>query len=187
MSPWQINQLAQAVRQGAVFAYPSDTIWGLGCHPLHQTAVQRILDIKQRPMSKGLILLASRLSYLESYLSNNLTDREIDCLQTVTPQPTTWLVETGKHCPNWLCGQFSTIAIRLTDHPFIQQICAAIQAPLVSTSANRSGKSCVRNSVQMRKQFGDELDFIVSGFDTGCNRPSEIKSLLDRTTIRNSA
>jgi len=79
------------------------------------------------------------------------------------------------------------VAIRITDHPLLEFLCDRLKTPIVSTSANRSGKATVRNSTQMRKQFGDELDFIVNGFDTGSNRPSEIKSLLDGTTARNSA
>ena len=66
----------------------------------------------------------------------------------------------------------------------MQYLCKRLEAPVISTSANRSGKSTVRNALQMRKQFGEELDFIVSGFETGGNRPSEIKSLLSGATLR---
>ena len=184
MSPWQIKQLGQSVLRGAVFIYPTDTIWGIGCHPQHQDAVQRILVIKQRPVNKGLILLASRLWHLQSYLKNNLNHGEMACLQAITQQPTTWLIETSRHCPGWLRGQFSTIAVRLTDHPFIQQICDAIQAPLVSTSANRSKRTTVRNRIQARRQFGTEVDYIVGGFGTGSGKASTIKSLQTGQIIR---
>lgn len=184
MSPWLINRLGKAVQRGAVFAYPTDTIWGFGCHPLHAPAVHRILDIKKRPISKGLILLASEVSYLEPYLKTHLNKQEIERLQTITGQPTTWLVEASDDCPNWLHGQFSTIAVRLTDHPFVQRLCDAIQAPLVSTSANRSGCPTIRNAIQARRQFGTELDFIVAGFSTGGNKASKIKSLASDQIIR---
>ena len=185
MSPWALNRFAHAVSQGAVFGYPTDTIWGFGCHPLIASSVARILRIKRRSPDKGLILLSSKIDYCMSYVG--LDSEQLEPVQRATDHPITWLVPASEECPSWIRGTYPTVAIRITNHPLVEFLCARLQAPIVSTSANRSGKSCVRNSVQMHKQFGDELDFIVSGFDTGGNRPSEIKSLLDRTTIRNSA
>lgn len=185
MSPWALNRFAHAVSQGAVFGYPTDTIWGFGCHPLIASSVARILRIKRRSPDKGLILLSSKIDYCMSYVG--LDSEQLEPVQRATDHPITWLVPASEECPSWIRGTYPTVAIRITNHPLVEFLCARLQAPIVSTSANRSGKSCVRNSVQMRKQFGDELDFIVSGFDTGGNRPSEIKSLLDKTTIRNSA
>lgn len=184
MSPWLINRFGKAVQRGAVFAYPTDTIWGFGCHPLHAPAVHRILDIKQRPVNKGLILLASELSYLQPYLSNNLNNKEIHQLESITEQPTTWLVGASKDCPIWLRGQFPTIAVRLTSHPFVQRLCDAIKAPIISTSANRSGCPTIRNAIQARRQFGAELDYIVEGFRSGGKKASKIKSLAGNQIIR---
>ncbi len=184
MSPWRINQLGKAVLQGAIFAYPTDTIWGFGCHPLNASSVYRILDIKQRSPDKGLILLSSSLSHFLPYLGKNLDIENFNRLEQITDQPTTWLVETDEFCPRWLRGRFTTIAIRLTDHPFVQRLCDSIEAPLVSTSANRTGRPTIRNALQARRQFGTELDFIVEGFYTERNRASKIKSLTSNQIIR---
>lgn len=184
MSPWQINRLGKQILQGAVIAYPTDTIWGFGCHPLDPDAVQRILNIKQRPVDKGLILLASSLVDLLPYLKNNLSDREKIRLGRITEQPTTWLVEANPDCPFWLTGEFTTIAVRLTDHPFVRQLCDGIRAPLVSTSANRSGRPTVRNAIQARNQFSAELDFIVGGYTTARTRASKIITLSTDQVIR---
>lgn len=184
MSPWLINRLGKAVQRGAVFAYPTDTIWGFGCHPLHAPAVHRILDIKQRPVSKGLILLASDITYLEPYLKKHLDNKEIHQLGSITDQPTTWLVEASPHCPIWLRGQFPTIAVRLTSHPFVQRLCDTLKAPIISTSANRSGCPTIRNAIQARRQFGAELDYIVEGFRSGGKKASKIKSLAGNQIIR---
>ena len=168
-----------------MFGYPTDTIWGFGCHPLIGHAVARILDIKQRPSHKGLILLSSRLEYCAAYID---ADPEQLCpILESTTKPTTWLVPANESCPDWLCGEFPTIAVRITDHPLLQQICERLEAPVVSTSANRSGKAPVRNSLQMRRQFGTDLDYIVTGFATGGDRPSEIKSLFSGEILRASA
>jgi L-threonylcarbamoyladenylate synthase len=184
MSPWALNRFAHAVSQGAIFGYPTDTIWGFGCHPLIASSVARILQIKNRSADKGLILLSSRLEYCAAYVG--LDSEHLKPVLSTTDHPTTWLVPASGNCPLWIRGNNLTVAIRITDHPLLEFLCDRLETPIVSTSANRSSKATARNSMQMHKQFGDELDFIVSGFATGSNRPSEIKSLLNGTTARNS-
>jgi len=184
MSPWAIKRLGKAVEDGAVIAYPSDTIWGFGCHPLLASSVIRILNIKQRPVGKGLILLSSRLEYCRPYIDPDLSDEQMSLIDQGGQSPTTWLVPAAYRCPVWLKGGFPTIALRITNHPFVEAICNEMCSPIVSTSANRHRRSPVRNALQARRQFGEELDYIVSGFNTGTNRASEIKSLDTGNIIR---
>jgi len=174
----------RAVLHGAVFAYPTDTVWGLGCHPLIASAVLRLLQIKNRPVEKGLILLASRLEQCLPFLA--VGENQLRPLRQPADRPTTWLVPASDACPSWIRGDHATVAIRITDHPLVAQLCAGIDAPLVSTSANRSGRPTVRNALQARRELGDELDFIVGGYNTGGNRPSEIKSLAGGEVLRSS-
>ena len=61
-SAWQLEQIAQKIRSGAVIAYPTEAVWGLGCDPFNAAAVARLLALKDRPMHKGLILVAAVLS-----------------------------------------------------------------------------------------------------------------------------
>ncbi len=184
MTSWSLNRRARAIAKGAVFGYPTDTIWGLGCHPLIAWSVLRILAIKQRPVEKGLILLSSQLEYCRDYIS--VDEAGMASIGQPCDQPTTWLVEASEFCPDWIRGEFPTVAIRITDHPLIQALCDRLQAPLVSTSANRSGRPPARNLLQMRRQFDDELDFVISGFSTGGARASRIKSLASGDVIRSS-
>ncbi len=185
MSPWALNRFAHAVSRGAIFGYPTDTIWGLGCHPLIADSVGRILQIKHRNPDKGLILLSSKIEYCLAYAE--LDSGQLESIHKPTDHPTTWLAPASEGCPAWIRGSYPTVAIRITNHPLLEFLCARLQAPIVSTSANRAGRATVRSSRQIRKQFGNELDFIVSGFATGSNKPSNIKSLLDKTTIRDIA
>ena len=182
MSPWALNRFVHAVSRGAIFGYPTDTVWGLGCHPLIASSVSRILQIKNRSPDKGLILLSSRIEYCSAYLG--IATDELESIHLPCEQPTTWLVTASEFCPPWVHGIYPTVGIRITHHPLIRAICDGLQAPIVSTSANRSGKATARTSFQMRKQFGSELDFIVNGFATGSHQPSEIKSLASGTVLR---
>jgi L-threonylcarbamoyladenylate synthase len=182
MSPWALNRLVHAISAGAVIGYPTDTVWGLGCDPSNYDSVARILRIKNRRPDKGLILLSSRLEFCIPYIDVDAQQRET--LLAACVRPTTWLVPASEACPWWIRGRYPSVAIRVCDHPLVKALCDCLKAPLVSTSANRAGRSTVRNALQMRRQFDCELDRIVTGFDTGGNRPSEIKSLASGTTLR---
>jgi len=184
MSPWALNRLSRAISRGAVFGYPTDTIWGFGCHPLLEESVGRILEIKHRSVDKGLILLSSRLEYCADFI--DLAPQQSKIIRLPCEQPTSWLVPVSEFCPAWIRGKFPTVAIRITNHPLLQTLCDALQSPVVSTSANRAGRAPVRNALQMHKQFAAELDAIVTGFDAGSGRPSEIRFLHDGTSVRSS-
>jgi L-threonylcarbamoyladenylate synthase len=182
MSPWALNRLTRAIAAGAVIGYPTETIWGLGCDPLNPGSVVRLLHIKQREVEKGLILLTSRLDYCEPFIRIDPRQRKI--LQSPVEKPTTWLVDASEDCPVWIRGNHPTVAVRVTDHPLLRYLCPRLNSPLVSTSANRAGKSTVRSALQLRRQFAGEVDFIVTGFNTGGARPSEIKSLASGNLLR---
>ena len=184
MSPWSIKRLCKAIEDGAVIAYPTDTIWGFGCHPRRASSVVKILDIKQRPVGKGLILLASQVEYCLPYIDPGLSPKQIDLIKQQNQHPVTWLVPAASDCPVWISGEFSTVAVRITNHPFIHAVCNEMHSPVISTSANRHRQMPIRNALQARRQFGEELDYIVTGYSTGTNRASEIKSLVSGKTLR---
>jgi L-threonylcarbamoyladenylate synthase len=186
MSPWSIKRLSNAIENGAVIAYPTDTIWGFGCHPMLASSAIRILNIKHRPVSKGLILLSSRIEYCAPYIDPGLSQQQIDLVRQENQHPVTWLVPASRNCPVWLRGEFPTVAVRITDHPFIEALCSEMHAPIISTSANRHRRAVIRNALQARRQFGGELNHIVTGFNRGTNHPSEIKSLATGDTIRSA-
>ena len=61
ISTWRVQQAARAIRAGAVIAYPTEAVWGLGCNPWDEEAVERLLAIKSRPVDKGLIVVADNI------------------------------------------------------------------------------------------------------------------------------
>ena len=61
VNSWRVQQAAQAIRAGAVIAYPTEAVWGLGCDPWDEEAVERLLLLKGRSVDKGLILVADNI------------------------------------------------------------------------------------------------------------------------------
>jgi L-threonylcarbamoyladenylate synthase len=174
VSPWLLNKYALSIKQGAIFAYPTDTIWGLGCHPQNQHAVRRILQIKNRPFDKGMILLSNRIEYCQTFIDHEYFQQQREHISAPEPLATTWLLPASKLCPNWLTGKNSTVAIRLTTLPHIQTLCDRLGQPLISTSANISGRKSAANLLQIHRLFGHSVDFIIAGTSKGSQRASRI-------------
>jgi L-threonylcarbamoyladenylate synthase len=95
MSSWSIRQAVKTIRKGGVIAYPTEAVFGLGCDPWDEMAVARILDIKQRPWQKGLILIASDFNQLTDFIAP-LSTETLQQLEDTWPGPVTWLLPAAE-------------------------------------------------------------------------------------------
>lgn len=183
MSPWHLRQAAHTIHHGGIIAYPTEAVFGLGCDPLNPEAVFRLLDIKQRPVEKGLILIAANLDQLAPFIAP-LSETDRKRLLATWPGPSTWLLPARPETPYWLTGSHDTIAVRVTAHPTASALCLAANHALVSTSANLSGRKPARSSLQARRQFGNQLDMILNGALGKEDRPTTIRDLSTDKLIR---
>lgn len=181
--PFRIRQAVQAARAGGIIAYPTEAVYGLGCDPLNPEAVHRILDLKGRMAEKGLILVAADLLQLEPYLEPLPADLKAR-VEESWPGPVTWLLPVRPEVPESLRGEHDTLAVRVSDHPVVAALCRAFDGPLVSTSANRTGKAPARSPLAVRRIFGDDLDYILHGPLGGLDRPTEIRDSATGRVVR---
>jgi L-threonylcarbamoyladenylate synthase len=183
LSPFHLRESVRHLLQGDVIAYPTEAVFGLGCDPLNAEAVYRLLAMKQRPVDKGLILVAADLNQLLPYLQP-LSDKEIDTLQKSWPGPVTWIVPCLRSVPVWLRGHHQSLAVRVSAHPVIQQLCSAWGGPIVSTSANISGRPPARTPLEVRRSFQGQVDCILHAETGGAVRPTQIRVLGSDTILR---
>jgi L-threonylcarbamoyladenylate synthase len=180
---WPLKRAVETVRDGGVIAYPTEAVFGLGCDPLEEDAVRRILHIKQRDAAKGVILIASRVEQVLPFMAA-LPAETRRTLEASWPGPVTWVVPAASHVPAWLTGGRSTLAVRVTAHPVAAALCEACGMALVSTSANRSGQAPARTGLMVRTQLGDAVDCIVPGSVGGLSKPTEIREALTGKVLR---
>ncbi|MCO6412884.1 MAG: Sua5/YciO/YrdC/YwlC family protein [Thiogranum sp.] len=185
-SSWRLHNAARWVKAGGVIAYPTEAVFGLGCDPGNRAAVTRLLAIKERRVEKGLILVASDWHQLAHWLEDipaALRQR----LDRSWPGPVTWLIPAAKSCPAWLRGKHAKLAVRITDHALVRQLCRLLDSAIVSTSANRSGQRPARSLLEVRLQFGQQIDFILPGPLGTLAGPTEIRDLESGRVIRKQA
>lgn len=174
---------ARIIRAGGVVAYPTEAVFGLGCDPLNEIAVRRILELKNRPDDKGLILLAAQYSQLEPFLEP--LDTELyNRLSHSWPGPITWLVPARPWVSTLLRGRYSTLAVRVTAHPSAARLCLSVGSAIVSTSANLSGRPPCRTVKQLADVFSDKVDLILDAPLGSATAPSEIRDALSGRIIR---
>lgn len=176
------HEASDILKSGQVIAYPTESVFGLGVDPLNSEAIARLLALKGRNQAMGLILISHDLDALRYFLAP-LTQEEAQLLLTQHEGYThTWLVPPSVNCPQYLCGDFDTIAVRITQHPIPRQICQ-IFGPIVSTSANPHGLSPARSAEQVYSYFGKHIH-VVAGELGHLSQPTRIIDLKSLVVVR---
>ena len=173
----------RALNVGGVIAYPTEAVFGLGCDPLNAQAVGRILALKRRSVDKGLILAAAHIEQLEPWMAS-LNPEQRRTLETTWPGPTTWLTPASARCPYWIRGRSEKVALRVSAHPVVAELCRRFGGPVVSTSANCAGRAPERNAHGARRRFGAALDALVHAPVGDLAKPTEIRDLLTGDILR---
>ena len=176
--------IIDALHRQQVIAYPTEAVFGLGCDPDSEQAVNALLALKQRPWEKGLILIAADYAQLAPYIDDSaLSERQRAAIFASWPGPVTWVIPARPETSRLLTGRFNSLAVRVSDHPLVQQLCRGFGKPLVSTSANLSGQEPCRSAEEVQKQFGVAFP-VLAGSVGGRLNPSEIRDALTGEQIR---
>jgi len=176
-----IRRAADVLLSGGVIAYPTEGVFGLGCMADDESAMARIIGIKHRDATKGLILIVAAADQLDGWIA------DADRARIPQPDPcapVTWIVTPKPGVSPLVRGEHKGVAVRITGNPVARQICEAVDAPIVSTSANISGRPVARNPYVLRRQFAGLVDYIVPGRCGPASGPSEIRSLSNQEIVR---
>ena len=180
-----VDDAASLLRRSGVVAYPTEAVWGLGCDPFDEAAVARLLALKQRPVDKGLILIAGLLDQFDGLLDWDAlpVDRQ-EAVFASWPGPNTWIVPATGRVPHWITGAHDGVAVRVSAHPAVIALCAAFGGPLVSTSANPAGAPPPRTLDAFDPALVAALDGVVAGSTGGLERPTAIRDARSGEALR---
>ena len=142
-----------------VIAHPSDTIYGLACLANNPRAIKELIDLKQRDLDKGFILLASDVDYVLPYIDENLDINLINRLGQFNANPTTYLVPKSESTSSLICGSSDLVAVRITSDPLVSYFCENTGSALISTSANLQGQKVASNMAELKTYFNQALSY----------------------------
>jgi len=157
-----MNELTNAyncLEKGGIILYPTDTIWGIGCKTTDAQAIQKIYALKQRPDHKAFIVLVDTIERLLWHVPD-LSD-ELKTLLTTTSRPTSVIYSNPQNLPQNILAEDGSIAIRIVQQNFCQELIKKIDVPLISTSANISGESNARFFKDISPVIKTGVDYVV--------------------------
>jgi L-threonylcarbamoyladenylate synthase len=171
-----INSSIKVLREGGVILYPTDTIWGLGCDATSPAAVEKIFRIKSRDGNKSLIILVDGEAMLERYVRN--VPDIVSELISVSDSPLTIIYPEGKNLAPGVYDEDGSIGIRICSEPFCSELITRFRKPIISTSANISGKPSPSNFSEIDNEIKKSAGYIVTyrqEDDRKCKPSSVIK------------
>jgi len=180
-SDFSIRHAAHIIRSGGIIAYPTDTIYGLGCDPYNAHAIDNLNTIKQRPPDKQFILLAGHIDQIKPLA---IINEEQENLIAQRSEPTSWVIDASPHTPAWLTDKQNMVTIRVSKNKIVKKLCCALGHAIISTSANPSGKTPAKNSIELHKYFHKSIDKILASHQKLTADPSKIIRLCDNHIIR---
>ncbi|MBD3407869.1 MAG: threonylcarbamoyl-AMP synthase [Candidatus Lokiarchaeota archaeon] len=154
-----IEKGVEVLQNGGIVVYPTDTSYGIACDPRNEDAISRLLAIKQRDAGMGVPLLFSDLDQCEKYADMGSLEKVLARL--FWPGMLTMVVTPIDSLPSHITGNRTSLAIRIPNHPVPRGLAKGLGAPIVGTSANRTGGPSPFIVDTAREQLGDEVDLYI--------------------------
>ena len=152
----EIQNALKALQNGGIIVYPTDTIWGIGCDATNTKAIKKVHDIKRRVEQKTMIVLVSDMEEIKNYVKD-VPETAFDLIET-WQKPLTIVYDGAKNLAKNLVRDNDTVAIRVSKDEFSNRLIKSFGKPIVSTSANESGK-------QSPIFYNDIDDYILNNAD----------------------
>ncbi len=174
--PRLISRVVSELKQGALIAYPTDTIYGLGCDIFNKRGVKNIYQIKQRDPRQPFSFICADLSDVANYAQ--VSNFAFKIMKRHLPGPYTFVLEATRVVPDNLTTRQKTVGIRIPQDEIALAIVRELGHPLVTTSANESGNEPLHDPQEIDQVMGRMLDLVVDGGNR-LGDPSTIISLID--------
>jgi len=152
--------IIDVVKNGGTILYPTDTVWGLGGDATNEVVIDKIYQIKQREPEKSLLILVNSYKMLQKYIVD--VPLEIWEILEKSLEPTTIIYPNPKNLPSKLLAKDGSIAIRVVKRGFVADLIKTVQVPLISTSANLSGKQTPTSFNEIENDILQNVDYVVN-------------------------
>jgi L-threonylcarbamoyladenylate synthase len=154
-----IRESLNTLRNGGIILYPTDTVWGLGCDSTNPSAVEKIFKIKLREENKSLLVLVNSEPMIDRYITE-VPEIAYELL-SVSDSPLTIIYPGGRNLAPGVCADDGSVGIRVCIDEFCNELINRFRKPIISTSANLSGKSSPGNFSEIEESLIEKVDYVV--------------------------
>ena len=154
-----LRKAADIIKEGGLVVFPTDTVYGIGCNPFNEEAMDRLFHVKKRDRDKPIPILVSSIKKAEEIAEFGSLAKKI--ARRYWPGALTLVLPAKAKTPPMLRGPGNTVGIRIPNHPFALSLIKAVDGYLTGTSANLSGKEPACTAKEAKKQLGNKVDFVI--------------------------
>lgn len=176
------HRLKRFVLNGGIVLYPTESCFGIGCDPSNFLSIQKIKLLKKRNIKKNFLIIGSDVIQFKKYLQS-LNNVQLKELYSKWPGPHTWVVGAKENCVPWLLSKNKKIAVRIPNFNICQALNQSINMPIISTSANVSGKRPIKNYRQACR-FANSHVKLIKGRIGNQKKPSTIQDFATKKILR---
>jgi tRNA threonylcarbamoyl adenosine modification protein (Sua5/YciO/YrdC/YwlC family) len=173
--PRLILKVAEALRDGATIAYPTDTYYGIGCDIMNKKATGKIYRLKQRSQKKPFSFICCDLTNISQYAK--VSNYAYKTMKRLLPGPYTFVLEGSKLVPKMMLTAQKTAGIRVPDHPICLALVEQLGRPVISTSASLPGGEVLSDASEIFDALGTQIDVVIDGGPVP-GSPSSMVSLI---------
>ena len=173
------SDASDIIKNGGVVIYPTEGIYGIGCDPYNKHSVEKIFHIKGRDYDKRFILISSQAEFLTDIIDIDIAQDE----RLKSKDFVTWIVPAKNSCPSWLKSD-AGVAVRITQHPVVNDLCNKLGSPIISTSANYANQEYINDISIIEKLFNGKVSCIVNGKLGNKKKPSTVRDIISNEVLR---
>ena len=171
--PRKVQRVVETLERGGIIAYPTDTVYGLGCDLLSKKGVDRLYQLKGMPKTQQLAFVCHDLSDVSRYAV--VHDYEYRILKEYLPGPYCFILPATREVPRVVQSQRKHVGVRIPNHPIALEIVRALGRPVVSTTAARHGELPHVDAQEILAEFKG-IDLAIDG-GPGGNAPTTVIDL----------
>lgn len=169
----KIEKIVEALKNGAIMVYPTDTIYGLGCDIFKKQAIEKIYQLKKRERKKPLSIICAGIKEVAKYAI--IQDYAYRLMKKYLPGPYTFILKAKNEMPKTFLSKNRTVGIRIPDNKVCLEIAQKLGNPIITTSLNVSGEEVMTDPKELSKELQNKIDIII---DNG-PLPKEASSVID--------
>ena len=173
-----LKEPAQIIKKGGIVIFPTETVYGIGTNGLDENAIQKLYEVKQRPLNKPISLLVNNIEMVEK-IAKNITEVEYKLMERFFPGPLTIILEKRDIVPDILTSNTNTIGIRMPSGEIAKKLIEFAGVPIATSSSNISGRPSGTNITDIKKDFEGKVDCFIDNGESELGIPSTVIRIID--------
>ncbi len=157
----RVLEAVKMLEAGKIVAYPTDTIYGIGCDIFSKKGLEKIQQLKGRDKNKPLSFICSDLSHISQFAK--VSNYAYRIMKRLLPGPYTFILDASREVPRMLMPKRKTVGIRIPDNTIALSIVKELGHPIITTSANFSGEDAISDPLEIERVMGKQLDAVIDG------------------------